>query len=224
MIKHLLLATTLLAAPFATPTPGAVTNGTPATPPLPAAPMVTVDIATVTGDACSATNVTVTVAPDSSQFSVAYPDSVPATAADTSEPRYSSTCAITVRVNPPRGYTYGITQAYSLGSASLSPGTTARIRSSLHIAGNATEIAGTHFLEGPFVGDWHFWDDIESGWDWAPCGNADLMIEREIALTAGTADPGTSDSLSTVPTAGGPGGVYLLGWRSCGQPQAQPRP
>jgi hypothetical protein len=138
------------------------------------------------GSGCSRESVALAISPDKRAFTVTYSEFAAfiAVAPDPSEPKKK--CKITLRINVPAGYTYGVTQADYRGFAKLEADVTATHSAAykFQAAGGKTESKTTNFsgsLDDLYQVTHHPAEPM-----WARCTKEKLDITTELTIKKGT--------------------------------------
>ncbi|KOX27539.1 hypothetical protein ADK67_14140 [Saccharothrix sp. NRRL B-16348] len=176
---------------------------------------VTVQVRTVNGSGCPAGTAAVAAAPDRTAFTVTYSQFLAQAGADSEPTDFRKNCQLTLELNYPQGFTYGIAQADYRGFAHLQRGAVGMEQGNYYFQGMSPTARKSHSYAGPFSDNWQATDATE--WDaivYAPCGEQRMFnINTELRVTAGTST-GTSfmvmDSTdSNVST------TYHFSWKRC---------
>jgi hypothetical protein len=185
--------------------------------PAPAAPDdVSVDVVTVNGSGCRAGTWSVDLSRDRTAFTVEYSDFEASDGGDASPTDSRKNCQISLRVNAPDDYTYGISGLDHEGYARLREGATGTQLTNVYFQGDAvTRQLGYHQLEGRYRGRWEFEDRI--GRDqvvYKQCGlERNLNINTEVRVDAGGSGNTRTSYMSVDSTHGN--AKYLFAWRRC---------
>jgi hypothetical protein len=178
---------------------------------------VTVGVETINGSGCPAGSATVTVAEDQSSFSIAY-KGYQAQVGPQAEPTdIRKNCALSLRIQPPSGYTYAVVEANYHGLAYLAAGATATMSANYYLQGSTANAVVTHPFGGPYFASWEVTDVVDPATTLLPCGTQrNLNINTELRANAGTSDPQKAASLISMDSMSGTvKSVYHLAWKQC---------
>lgn len=179
---------------------------------------VTVDVVTVNGSGCSAGTAAVAVSPDNTSFHVMYSDYVAAVGVGTRPTDFRKNCQLNLKVNVPQGFTFAIAQIDYRGFAHLERGATGTWRGSYYFAGMPATMNKSHTWQGPLDDNWQATDTVDIGMlPYRPCGvPANLNVNTELRVSAGTSDPKTTTSyMSMDSTDAYFATAYHLVWKRC---------
>lgn len=185
------------------------------TPPL---DHVTIDVVTVNGSGCPAGTAAVAVSEDNKAFTVTYSDFLAQVGVGAKPTDFRKNCQLSLRVNVPQGFTYGIMQADYRGFAHLQAGATGMERANYYFQGMSPTAYKSHSYTGLMSDDWQATDTTEiAAIVFAPCGEKrNFNINTELRVNAGTSDPRTTTSfMSMDSTDGGIDTTYHFAWLQC---------
>ncbi|MFC0431845.1 DUF4360 domain-containing protein [Kutzneria buriramensis] len=174
------------------------------TPPGP----VTIDLVSATGTGCQSGTTAVSISPDKQAFTVTYSDFTVQGHGQTAH----KDCTLTVQVNPPAGFTYGIDETDFRGFAHLDAGARGVVTSTYHFTGLPTRHA-TQTFAGPVDDDWQFTDMPDAGSVvHGPCKeHKPLTITADLKL-----DGQSAASFMTMDSTDGEVSLrYHLSWLQC---------
>lgn len=170
----------------------------------PAGP-VTIEVLSVAGTGCRPGDTTVAPSPDGHAFTVTYSDFLVQGRGDKKKD-----CRISLRVNHPPGYTYGIAATDYRGFAHLGEGASGAKRAKYFFPGLPTRHL-TYDLSGPFSDNWQA-TDRPTGVVHGPCKEKKpLTIDAELRVKAkdDTSFMSMDSTDSSVTT------TYQLNWKKC---------
>ncbi|MFC0114372.1 DUF4360 domain-containing protein [Kibdelosporangium aridum] len=169
---------------------------------------VTIEVLSLKGDGCAAGSAAVAMSLDNQAFTVTYSDFI--VQAHGSDVR--RTCEISLRVNHPDDYTYGIAQTDYRGFAHIGAGSRGIMKGHYFFPGMPTRHS-SHTYPGPLSDNWQATDQLPPG-DvlHGPCRqrkplavNAELRVVGKSATSFMTMDSTDSSVSST----------FRLSWRKC---------
>jgi hypothetical protein len=185
------------------------------TPPL---DHVTIDVVTVNGSGCPAGTAAVAVSEDNKAFTVTYSDFLAHVGVGAKPTDFRKNCQLSLRVNVPQGFTYGIAEADYRGFAHLEAGASGMERANYYFQGMSPTAFQTHPYTGPLSDDWQATDTTEiAAIVFAPCGEKrNFNINTELRVNAGTSNPATTTSfMSMDSTDGSIDTTYHFSWLTC---------
>jgi len=169
---------------------------------------VTIDVLTVSGSGCLPTTTAVAISPDSTAFTVTYSDFLVQGHGQTAH----RDCTLTLRVNQPAGWTYGVDETDYRGFAHLDGGARGVEAATYHFTGLPTRHS-TQTLSGPMDDDWQVTDQPDAGSVvHGPCNE-----RRPLTITADLRLDGTSAAsfMSMDSTDGSVSAQFHLSWLKC---------
>jgi hypothetical protein len=170
---------------------------------------ITVDVLSVSGDGCAPGTAVVAPSADNTAFTVIYSDFV----VQAHGPDVHKTCELTVRVNHPDDYTYGIAETDFRGFAQLGAGSRGVERASYFFAGLSPTEHSPHTFTGPMTDDWQATDQPGAGTVvHGPCREhrpLTIKVELRVVGKSGTSFM-TMDS-----TDGSASAKFRLSWQKC---------
>ncbi|MEV4314455.1 DUF4360 domain-containing protein [Actinocrispum sp. NPDC049592] len=172
---------------------------------VPPPPSVTIDVLSVSGEGCPPGSASVAMSLDNEAFTVVYNDFI----VHPHGPDGHKTCDISLRVNHPDGYTYGIAQTDYRGFASLEPGTKGTLRTSYFFPGLTPTVHNPHNFDGPMVGDWQTTDQPVTVVHNTCKEHKPLTIKADLKVTGKSAA-----SMMTMDSTDG-SATFKLDWRKC---------
>jgi hypothetical protein len=179
---------------------------------------VTVEVVAVYGSGCLLGTAAVTASPDNTTLHAIYSDYVAAVGVGTRPTDFRKNCQLTLRVNVPHGFTYGIDRIDYRGFAHLERGATGTQRGSYYFAGLPQVMNSSHTWQGPLDDNWQATDTVDTGMPlYRRCGEqANLNINTELRVSAGTSDPKTTTSYLVMDSTDAYiATVYHLVWKRC---------
>jgi hypothetical protein len=177
---------------------------------------VTIDVVTVNGSGCLLGTVSTAVTPDNAAFHAIYSDYVAQVGVGARPTDFRKNCRLTLRVNVPEGFTYGIARVDHRGFVQLESGATGTERANYHFQGTAPPEFRSHTWHGPVSDDWLATDeDLQIVH--RPCGEStNLNINTELRVSAGTSDPKTTTSFMAMDSTDAyVATVYHFAWKRC---------
>ncbi len=168
---------------------------------------VTVDVLGVAGEGCGPGTTSVAISGDGVAFTVAYSDFV--VLAHGSDAH--KTCELTIRVNHPDDYTYGVAETSFRGFAQLEDGSKGTERASYFFANQAPTVHSPHTFSGPMTDTWEAIDHPVSVVH-GPCHERrPLTIKTELKVTGKSA----ASYLAMDSTDGKVNATVQLSWQKC---------
>jgi hypothetical protein len=162
---------------------------------------VTIDIVSVNGSGCPAGTTEIEVADDNSVFAVIHRSFVAKVGVGADATDFRKNCQLSLDVNVPAGFTFGIIRAEYRGFANLQAGAQALQRASYYFQGNPATTIRSHPFHGPLRDQWQT-TDISDPPIFAPCDQHRLFnINTELRVSAGTSDPKNTTSSISIMTA-----------------------
>ena len=168
---------------------------------------VTVEVLGVAGSGCGPGTANVAMSQDGAAFTVTYGDFVVlAHGSDASK-----TCELTIRVNHPDGYTYGIAETNFRGFAQLDAGSKGTERASYFFASQAPTVHSPHTFSGPMIDNWQAVDQPASVVH-GPCRERrPLTVKAELKVTGKSA----TSFMAMDSTDGKVSADFKLSWQKC---------
>lgn len=197
-------------APAAVAVPSA--SAAPATPPP---PWMTTGLASGTGGDCVVESVKQSL--DRESVTVDYADFQARAGGDSDPSDFRRTCQVSLRVDLPQGFTFGIAKIDFVGTADLAEGAHGRLKEKYYFEGRVPTQSVTHVIPAPHSGHWLFVDEIPVGqMIFKPCGeDLPLHLDNELWVHAGTSDPSKTNVLALDSTDDRV--TYHLAWKLCNQ-------
>jgi hypothetical protein len=177
---------------------------------------VTVDVVTVNGSGCPPGTAAVAVTPDNSAFHLIYSDYVALVGVGARPTDFRKNCQLTLRMNAPQGFTYGVERVDYRGFVQLANGATGTEKASYYFQGMVRPEFRSHTWHGPVSDDWQATDE-DLAIVYRPCGEPrNLNINTELRVSAGTSDPKTTTSFMAMDSTDAyVATVYRLAWKRC---------
>lgn len=174
------------------------------TPPQP----VTIDLLAATGTGCLASTTAIAISPDDVAFTVTYSDF----AVQGNGESAHKDCTLTVRVNQPPGYTYGIDETDFRGFVHLDNGARGVETATYRFTGMPTRHS-TQTFAGPKDDDWQVTDRPDAGSVvHGPCNDRKpLTITADLKLDGRSA----SSFMTMDSTDGAVSARFHLSWLRC---------
>ncbi|MFI9387071.1 DUF4360 domain-containing protein [Kutzneria sp. NPDC052558] len=190
------MRTVLAAAVFAV--------STAVTPPQP----VTIDVLTVSGSGCLPSTTAVAISPDNTAFTVTYSDFLVQGHGQAAH----KDCTLTLRVNQPAGFAYGIDEMDYRGFAHLDAGARGVEAATYHFTGLPTRRSSQTF-SGPMEDDWQVSDQPAAGSVvHGPCTERrPLTVTADLQLNGASA----TSFMSMDSTDGSVSARFHLSWLAC---------
>jgi len=210
------MLTTVVAAAFAISTIIFPPGGAPGATPPP--DHVTIDVVTVNGSGCPLGTAAVAVSEDNKAFTVTYSDFLAQVGVGARPTDFRKNCQLSLRVNVPQGFTYGIAQADYRGFAHLEAGATGMERANYYFQGMSPTAYKVHNYAGFLSDDWQATDTTEiAAIVFAPCGEKrNFNINTELRVNAGTSNPATTTSFMSMDSVDGSiDTTYHFSWLVC---------
>jgi hypothetical protein len=178
--------------------------------------VVTIDMATVNGTGCPNGTAAVDVSPDNAKFHVVYSSYIAQVGVGAKPTDFRKNCQLSLRVNVPEGFTYGISEVDYRGFVHLARGASSTLRSTYYFQGSSQTEYKSHNWQGPVSDNWQATD---VGWTivYQPCGeNRNLNLNTELRVGVGTSDPKTTTSFMAMDSTD----VYIatdyhFAWKRC---------
>lgn len=179
---------------------------------------VTIDAVNATGNGCRKDTARVAMAPDRRAFTVTFSSFLAAVGVGTTGADRARTCKLHVRMNIPKGHTYGITRVDHRGYTDLAPGAAARYEALYDFPGRNSDVRHSSVFRGPRADNFDVGVPTPDGeFIEAPCGKGHQMkLESRLSVEAGTSDVRNTHSYLTLDSSDGVvAGVYQWRWRTC---------
>jgi hypothetical protein len=169
---------------------------------------VTIDVLTATGEGCPPGSATVGMSLDNQAFTVLYSDFL----VQPRGPEGRKTCEITLRVNHPEGYTYGIAATDYRGFANLDAGSRGTAKGHYFFPGMPTRHS-SHTYSGPMSDNWQATDTLDPGSVLhGPCKQKKpLTINAELKVVGKS----SASFMSMDSTDSAVSSKFVLSWRKC---------
>ena len=171
-------------------------------------PQVTIDVLSVSGSGCQPATTAVSISPDRQAFTVTYS----AFTVQGHGQAAHEDCTLTVQLNPPAGYTYGIDETDYRGFAHLDAGARGVETATYRFTGLPTRHS-TQTFAGPTDDDWQVTDQPDAGSVvHGPCNNPKpLTITADLKL-----DGQSANSFMTMDSTDGEvSSRFHLDWQKC---------
>ncbi|MCS7481049.1 DUF4360 domain-containing protein [Umezawaea endophytica] len=178
---------------------------------------ITVTVVTVNGSGCPAGTAAVAAAADNTAFTVTYSDFLAQIGVGASPTDFRKNCQLSLRVNYPQGFTYGIAQADYRGFAHLVAGAKGTEKANYYFSGSPSTGA-THPFSGPLSDYWQATDKTEVAQIvYAPCGEQRIFnVNTELRVSAGTSDISKTTSFMAMDsTDGSVKTTFHFSWKRC---------
>lgn len=169
---------------------------------------ITIDVLTTAGEGCPAGSATVAMSLDNQAFTVVYSDFL----VKPRGPEGRKTCEITLRVNHPDGYTYGIAGADYRGFANLDAGSRGTVKGHYFFPGLPTRHSSRTYA-GPMSDNWQVTDALDPGSVLhGPCKQRKpLTVNAELKVVGNS--PTSFMSMDSTDSA--VSSRFVLSWRKC---------
>lgn len=151
-------------------------------------PVASVEVVTVNGSGCAAGDADVRT--EGRTFSIGYHTFLARAGGGSSPTDLRKNCQLSLRVNTPAGYTYGLSRTSYHGYVHLQSGATGLNRVSVYVQGSAQTTTVNHAFTGPINQEWD--TSYRPGADivWVPCGKRrNININAELRVNLGSSDP-----------------------------------
>ncbi|WP_086662473.1 DUF4360 domain-containing protein [Lentzea kentuckyensis] len=177
---------------------------------------VTIDLVTVNGSGCPPGTASVAPTPDNTAFHALYSDYIALVGVGARPTDFRKNCQLTLRVNAPQGYTYGISQVDYRGYIQLAGGATGTQKANYYFQGTVPTEYRSHTWRGPVSDNWQSSDEGLAV-VYRPCGEPrNLNINTELRVSAGTSDPKTTTSFMAMDSTDAyVATVYQFAWKRC---------
>ena len=178
---------------------------------------ITVDVVTVNGSGCPAGTASVAPSTDGRSFRVSFSDFLAQSGPGAKPTDFRKNCQLSLRVNYPQGFTYGIAQADYRGFAHLVAGAKGTEKASYYFSGSPSTGA-THPFSGPLSDYWQATDKTEvASIVYAPCGEQRIFnVNTELRVSAGTSDISKTTSFMAMDsTDGSVKTTFHFAWKRC---------
>jgi Domain of unknown function (DUF4360) len=185
--------------------------------PPPAGKMV-VDVVVSNGSGCPSGTAEVTVAPDSTAFTVTYSQFTAQVGSGATPTDFRKSCQLGLNVRVPQGYTYAIAGTDYRGYAHLAAGAVASETAFHYFQGEPQNAGIRHNFSGYLDGDWQRTDTVGvASLSFLRCGaRRNLNVNTELRVSGGTSDTKKSTSFMTMDSADGRiDTVYHVAWKKC---------
>ncbi|MGW4210346.1 DUF4360 domain-containing protein [Lentzea sp. NPDC004789] len=174
---------------------------------------VTID--TINGSGCPKGTTTVTVSPDNSAFHVVFSSYAAKVGPGAAPTDFRKNCQLSIRVNAPDGFVYGISEVDYAGYLHLERGATSSLKSSFYFQGMADTGSRSHSWQGPVDDEWRA-TDVGSPIIYPPCGvNRNLNINTELRVNVGTSDAKKASFMAMDSLDGHAKTDYIFSWKRC---------
>ncbi|SDH20000.1 protein of unknown function [Lentzea fradiae] len=178
---------------------------------------VTVDVVTVNGSGCKQGTAQVVVSADNTSFWVIYSDYLAQAGKGSPTTEIRKNCQLTLQINSPQGFTYGIAEATYAGYGHLARGATGTQAVSYYFQGQSETTTWKHNFTGPFDDNWSIshrteFDQIVH----APCGEKKyLNVNSSLRVDKGTSDANSTSFLTMDYTRGEARTLHHFSWKRC---------
>ncbi|GGM96169.1 hypothetical protein GCM10011609_37280 [Lentzea pudingi] len=178
---------------------------------------VTIDVVTVNGSGCKQGTAEVIVSPDNTSFWVIYSDYLAQAGKGAAATDFRKNCQLTLQVNVPQGFSYGIAEATYGGYGYLRPGATGYQSVNYYFAGQSATTTWKHTFTGPFDDNWSITHRTEfSEIVWAPCGEKkNLNVNSALRVDKGTSDANTNSFMTMDHQRGEVRTLHHFSWKRC---------
>lgn len=170
------------------------------------------------GTGCPKGTTTVIPNSDNTAFTVTYSNYTAQNGGGISASQKRAACILTVSVNVPSGYTFGITRTTFRGYADLAEGATGTLKTEFYFVGQPISGVIQRDIDGEYQDNWEAVDEIElPEIHWMPCRHANfpLNIKSELRVNAGREHPDTTSLMTMDATDSEITTLYNLAWREC---------
>jgi hypothetical protein len=116
----------------------------------------------VNGSGCRPHTATAAVSPDNTAFTVTYSTYLAQVGVGAKKKDARKDCRLSVRLDVPKGVTYGVVQADYRGFAHLESGATGRQSANFRFQGSSETEPVTHTMTGEFDDDWQATDKTDA--------------------------------------------------------------
>jgi len=179
---------------------------------------ITVSVVTVNGSGCPSGTTAVAPAADNTAFTVTYSDFLAQIGVGAGPTEFRKNCQLSLLVNYPQGFTYGIAQADYRGFAYLATGAKGTEKANYYFSGHSSAGAISHGFSGPFNDDWQTTDRTDvASIVFAPCGEQRILnLNTELRVSAGTSDISKTTSFMAMDsTDGSVKTTFHFAWKKC---------
>jgi hypothetical protein len=178
---------------------------------------VTIDVVTVNGSGCKQGTAEVIVSPDNTSFWVIYSDYLAQAGKGAGATEFRKNCQLTLQVNVPQGFSYGIAEATYAGYGHLKPGAVGHQSVNYYFQGQSATTTWRHTFNGPFDDNWSITHRTEfSEIVWAPCGEKkNLNVNSALRVDKGTSDANTNSFMTMDYQRGEVRTLHHFSWKRC---------
>jgi hypothetical protein len=178
---------------------------------------VTIDVVMVNGSGCKQGTAEVVVAGDNTSFWVIYSDYLAQTGKGAGPTEIRKNCQLTLQINSPQGYSYGIAEATYAGYGHLERGATGSQSVNYYFQGQSATTTWKHSFTGPFDDNWSITHRTEfSEIVWSPCGEKrNLNVNSSLKVDKGTSDANANSFLTMDYTRGEVRTLHHFSWKRC---------
>ena len=225
MLKSLTIGAALLVsfAAIATPAtaaPASPPNDKPATaaPAPPPNDKMVIDVVAANGSGCPSNTAEVTVAPDSTAFTVTYSQFTAQVGPGAKPTDFRKNCQLGLNVHVPHGYTYAIAGTDYRGFAHLAAGAFASETAFYYFQGEPQTTRIRHNFTGYTDGDWQRTDTVGiASLSFLRCGDERyLNVNTELRVSGGWSNLSKNTSFLTMDSTDGRiDTVYHVAWEKC---------
>jgi len=187
-------------------------------PDAPPADKIVIDVVSLNGTGCTATDDPPVVSPDNTAFTVVYSKFIAQVGPAAKPSDFRKMCQLMLWVHVPQGFTYAIAKADYRGYASLAKGASATQRSTYYFQGDSSTYKVTRPFSGPLDESFQTTDEVDiAAYVYAPCGATRyLAIKTELTVNKGTSS--TDSMMFMDSTDGGIDTLYHFHWKKCPKP------
>lgn len=178
---------------------------------------VTIDVVTVNGSGCRQGTAEVIVSPDNTSFWVIYSDYLAQAGKGAGATEFRKNCQLTLQVNVPQGFSYGIAEATYGGYGYVRPGAVGHQSVNYYFQGQSATTTWKHTFNGPFDDNWSITHRTEfSEIVWAPCGEKkNLNVNSALRVDKGTSDANTNSFMTMDYQRGEVRTLHHFSWKRC---------
>ena len=178
---------------------------------------VTIDVVTVNGSGCKQGTAEVIVAPDNTSFWVIYSDYLAQAGKGAGATDFRKNCQLTLQVNVPQGFSYGIAEATYAGYGYLKPGASGYQTVNYYFQGQSATTTWEHSFNGPFDDNWSITHRTEfSEIVYAPCGEKkNLNVNSSLRVDKGSSDANANSFLTMDYQRGEVRTLHHFSWKRC---------
>jgi hypothetical protein len=178
---------------------------------------VTIDVVTVNGSGCKQGTAEVIVSPDNTSFWVIYSDYLAQAGKGAGATDFRKNCQLTLQVNTPQGFSYGIAEATYAGFGHLERGAIGYQSVNYYFQGQSATTTWKHTFNGPFDDNWSITHRTEfSEIVWAPCGEKrNLNVNSALRVDKSSSDANTNSFMTMDYQRGEVRTLHHFSWKRC---------